>query len=62
MHRRAEVGHIQPALQFRGNSGVVEIDNDLAGLLADIDADTGIGQANDDFAIALRAAAEIDAL
>ena len=60
--RRAEVGNIQPTLQLSGYAGVEEVNNDLAGLFADVDTDTGIGQTDNDLAITLWPAAEIDTL
>ena len=62
LHRCAKVCDIQTALQFGGNAGVKKIDEDLAGLFADIDAHTIIREADDDLAVAVRPAAEIDTL
>ena len=61
LDRRSEIDHIEAPLQAARHAGVEEIDDDFAGLLADVDSDRRIRQANDDLAVALRAAAEIDA-
>ena len=60
LHRRAEVGHVQAALEVARHGGVGEVDDDLAALRADVDADLAVGEIDDDAAFAAGPAAEVD--
>ncbi len=60
LHRRAEVGHVQPAAQGLGQAAAQELDHQALALLADVDTHLGAGQRHDDAAGAVRTTAEVD--
>jgi hypothetical protein len=59
-NRGAEIDHIELAAELLGRLGLEEIDDQAGALLADVDAGIGIGQIDDQPALAILAAAEID--
>ena len=59
-HRRAEVGHVEAALEVLGHRGLEEVDHQRASLLADVDAGGAVGEVDDEPALAVAAATEVD--
>ncbi len=56
----AEILHVEPALEILRQRGLDEVDDERLALLPDVDPGGGIGEVDDDPALAVRAAAEID--
>ena len=59
-NRGAEIDHIELAAELFGRLGLEEVDDQAGALLADVDAGAGIGQIDDQPALAFLAAAEVD--
>ena len=57
---RAEILHVEPALEVARQRRLDEVDDERLPLLPDVDPGRGVGQVDDDPALAVRAAAEID--
>ena len=52
--------HVEAALEVARQRGLEEVDDQLPALLADVDAGRGVGEVDDDPALAAAAAAEVD--
>ena len=59
-HGRREVGDVEPTHQLLRERGVLEVDDDAAAFLANVDRRARIGKIDDDLAGAVGAAAEVD--